>query len=84
MADPTNIAGLWCQDVLALLPDYLDGSLGAAQRARVEEHLAGCDWCTRFGGDYAGAVQAVREQLDEAVPDDVGQRLLDRLERKVG
>ena len=77
---PTRlVAGLWCADILALLPDYLDASLSAQQRADVEQHLAGCDWCARFGGDYAGTVQAVRDQFTEDPPAGLSDRLLDRL-----
>ena len=37
-----------CRQVVQLLTDYLDGALSEADRARVEEHLAGCDACTAF------------------------------------
>jgi anti-sigma factor RsiW len=37
-----------CRQVVQLLTDYLDDALPAADRARVEEHLAGCDGCTAF------------------------------------
>jgi anti-sigma factor RsiW len=37
-----------CRQVVQLLTDYLDGALSASDRARVEEHLAGCDACTAF------------------------------------
>jgi anti-sigma factor RsiW len=37
-----------CRQVVQLLTEYLDGALPAADRVRVEEHLAGCDGCTAF------------------------------------
>ena len=37
-----------CREVVQLLTDYLEGALPDADRARVEEHLAGCDACTAF------------------------------------
>jgi anti-sigma factor RsiW len=37
-----------CRQVVQLLTDYLDGALTAADRARVEDHLAGCAACTAF------------------------------------
>jgi anti-sigma factor RsiW len=57
------IAGLSCGDVLARLSDYLDGDLTADERARVEEHLRGCDGCARFGGAFRGVVEGLRRQL---------------------
>lgn len=77
-----RIAGLYCREVLAFLPDFLDGELPPDRKARVEEHLRGCDWCERFGGEYAEAVEALRRTLAEAppVPDALRQRLRTRLD----
>lgn len=55
-----EVGGLRCIDVLEHLPDYLDGALGPADVARVEEHLAGCANCARFGSLYGRAVGAMR------------------------
>lgn len=46
--------------VLELLADYLDETVSANDRARIERHLAGCDWCEQFGGDYGETVKALR------------------------
>lgn len=54
------VGDLRCIDVLEHLPDYLDGSLGAAERVGVDEHLAGCDNCARFGAVYLRAVGTMR------------------------
>jgi len=81
MAHDREVAGIRCTDVLAGLSEYLDGELPADQVSRVEAHLARCDWCERFGGQMAGVVRALREQLVRApeVPGDVERRLLERL-----
>lgn len=73
--------GLWCREVQARLSDYLDGELGPAGRRQVDEHLAACDVCERFGGEFAAAVKAIREELAPAPPLDaaVETRLRDRL-----
>lgn len=67
MAENRNIGGLTCFEVLALLSDYVDGDLSAEQKSQVEAHLAGCDACTRFGGEFGAVVKAVREKLGEPV-----------------
>ena len=71
------VAGLWCHDVLATLSDYLDDELAAPDRARVEDHLRGCDACARFGGELAETVRTLREHLlaDETEPVGLRQRL---------
>jgi len=71
------IAGLSCSDVLARLSDYLDGDLPAEERARVEEHLRGCEGCARFGGEFAATVRGLRAHLGAAtsVPGEVKERI---------
>jgi len=73
-------AGLWCGEVLALLPDFVDGDLPPETLARVHAHLAVCDWCTRFGGAYAATVSKLRGGEVPEGPSD----LLNRLEREIG
>lgn len=69
MAENRKVGGLFCFEVLAQLSDYVDGELTAADRAKVEAHLAGCDACTRFGGEFGAVVKALREQVQaEAEP----------------
>ncbi|MGH7764989.1 MAG: anti-sigma factor family protein [Candidatus Dormibacteraceae bacterium] len=37
-----------CRQVVELMTDYLEGFLSASDRARFEEHLAGCDGCRAY------------------------------------
>ncbi len=77
MKGDRQVAGLWCHEVLDKLSDYIDGELPAAERAQLEQHLKGCDACTRFGGQFAATVTQLREHLlkDPAVPDGFRERL---------
>lgn len=61
-----EVAGIRCGAVLADLGEYVDGALDAAQKARIDAHLAGCDQCERFGGAYAETVRAVRARARPA------------------
>ncbi|HUP50267.1 MAG TPA: zf-HC2 domain-containing protein [Thermoanaerobaculia bacterium] len=81
MSDERIVAGLRCSDVLAQLSAFIDGELDHAERERIEAHLRGCDWCERFGGDFAFSVAALRRQLrtEEELPDEVRSRLRARL-----
>lgn len=84
-AHDREVGGLRCTDVLEHLPDYLDGTLPADRVARVEAHLAGCDWCERFGGDYADVVRALRARLGApTAPPGVHDRLMERLRSVTG
>ena len=37
-----------CREAVALVSDYLDGTLTGADRARFETHLARCKHCTEY------------------------------------
>jgi anti-sigma factor RsiW len=39
---------LVCQQVVEMVTDYLEGALSKADRARFEQHLAGCPHCTEY------------------------------------
>lgn len=51
------MAALTCQELVELLTDHLEGSLGWRARRRVEKHLRACAACTRY-------VEQMRETLD--------------------
>jgi len=81
------VGGLYCFDVLDRLSDYLDGELGVTDRRSIEEHLAGCDECTRFGGEFGAVITALRDRLGHQasassdVPSEVARRLDESLEK---
>jgi hypothetical protein len=58
-----EVAGIRCMQVLGALPDFLENTLPAASRERIEAHLRGCDWCQRFGGSYGAAITLLRREL---------------------
>jgi predicted anti-sigma-YlaC factor YlaD len=51
------MAALNCQQVVELVTDYLEGSLGWRDRRRVEKHLRACVACGRY-------LDQMRETLD--------------------
>ena len=80
MAKERTVAGLRCGQVLEHLSDYLDGDLDDATRTQIEAHLRGCDWCERFGAEFAGTIVALRKELvPVSPPQDVTVRLMQRL-----
>jgi anti-sigma factor RsiW len=83
MAHDREVAGLRCMQVLDVLPEVIDGTLPADARRRVEDHLRGCDWCERFGGEYGAAIASLRRELGApSMPEPVRSRLRERLRRE--
>lgn len=42
------IQPLTCKELVELITEYLEGTLPEDDRARVDEHLAGCEGCTNY------------------------------------
>ena len=51
------MAALTCQQMVELVTDYLEGSLGWRDRRRFEKHLRACHACSRY-------IEQMRETLD--------------------
>ena len=69
-----------CKYLLGSLSDYIDGDLGEEICAEIERHMAGCENC-RIVVDLRKTVYLYRVTSDqEALPDDVRQRLFHSLD----
>ena len=65
-----------CRQVVQLLNDYLEGMLPAADRQRVEEHLAGCEASTTIVDQLRASQLLVARLAEEEIPASVKQELL--------
>lgn len=83
MATERLVAGLRCHEVLADLSEYLDGGLSPDRREHLEAHVRGCDYCERFGQQFAETVRALRSALGPPAPLEpaMANRLRARLKR---
>jgi anti-sigma factor RsiW len=57
------------------MSDYVDGVLGERDRARLDEHLAGCPHCT----EYLAQLRATIDALGHAEPHDLSDEAIDEL-----
>jgi anti-sigma factor RsiW len=74
---------MYCQDCVALLADYLDGSLSDEQKSSLEEHLSYCPPCITFVRTYKATTKVARKHLSQAMPEEMSARLHDFLHRKL-
>jgi anti-sigma factor RsiW len=69
-----------CRQVVELMTDYLEGALSAIDRARFEEHIAGCDGCTAYLAQLRTArkiMGRLARLADEPVPASVERDLIE-------
>ena len=64
-----------CQEVIAVLADYLDSVLGADTIAELERHLAGCEPCRAYLATYRRTRTLATEVNRTEMPDEMKDRL---------
>jgi anti-sigma factor RsiW len=65
-----------CRQVVELMTDYLDGALSAGDRARFEEHMAGCDGCTAYLAQLRMTREVVGRLAQVSIPKTVEDELV--------
>jgi anti-sigma factor RsiW len=58
-----------CREVVELVTDYLEGTLSPADRARFEDHIAGCDGCTAYLAQLRTTNRALVALSEESLPE---------------
>ena len=64
-----------CREAVALMSDYLDGTLAGRKRERFETHLGRCRHCT----EYLAQLQVTIDALGHAEPSALEDEALDEL-----
>ncbi len=57
-----------CREVVEIVTAYLDDALAPADRARFEEHVAGCDGCTNSLGQMRETIRLTGSLTEEQIP----------------
>jgi anti-sigma factor RsiW len=70
-------ATLECREVVEIVSDFLDGSLPARDRARVEQHLLVCPPCSRYLAQMRATVGGLGDLRAAHEPVEVGRELVD-------
>jgi anti-sigma factor RsiW len=72
---------LVCRDAVALMTDYLEGRLSAADVARLEGHLAGCPHCSEYLAQIRITVDALGYVTPAELSEDAVNDLVDLYRR---
>jgi anti-sigma factor RsiW len=60
-------AGLTCRELVELVSDYLEDALPAAERARFEAHIAGCEHCATYVLQMRETLELLGRLTDDAI-----------------
>ena len=74
---------LTCKDFLRELSDYLDESLDAEIRARLEQHITECPNCWVIADTTRKTIKIYKGMEAYPIPGDVQSRLMVALEKKI-
>lgn len=74
---------LTCKDFLHELSEYLDESLDAEIRAKLEKHITECPNCWVIADTTRKTIQIYKGMEPYPVPADVQSRLMAALEKKM-
>ena len=72
-----DVEELPCREVVELLGDYLEGAMAPDDRARLEQHLAGCEGCTAYLDQLRITIRLTGRLTEEAVSPKVMAPLLE-------
>jgi predicted anti-sigma-YlaC factor YlaD len=75
VSDVSEVTDLTCREVVELVTGYLEGTLSDADRARFEEHLAGCEGCSIYLDQMKTTIQVTGRLDEDSIPADQLERL---------
>ena len=74
---------LTCKDFLSELSDYLDATIDAELRAKLERHITECPNCWVIADTTKKTIQVYKCSQPVEIPTDLRTRLMKALERKM-
>jgi anti-sigma factor RsiW len=74
---------LTCKDFLNELSDYLDESVDAEVRAKLEQHITECPNCWVIADTTKRTIRIYKGMEPHPIPADVETRLMKALEKKM-
>jgi anti-sigma factor RsiW len=66
-----------CDEFVELVSEFLEGTLAPTDERRLTEHLAECDGCTTYLGQFRSTVDALKQLDKPELPGTTRESLLD-------
>jgi len=74
---------LTCKDFMRELSDYLDESIDAEIRAKIEKHISECPNCWVIADTTRKTIRIYKGMDPQPLPADVESRLMTALQKKI-
>ncbi len=68
---------MMCQELVEVLTDYLEGTLPAPDRKRLEAHLQVCPHCSRYLEQFRLTIQTAGRLKAAELPEELKDQLLE-------
>jgi predicted anti-sigma-YlaC factor YlaD len=65
-----------CRELVELITAYLEGAMAAAERVRLEAHLAGCEGCSSYVEQMRRTIELTGMLTEDRVPPEGRDALL--------
>ncbi len=73
----SHATDMTCRELVDVITDYLEGKLSKADRARFEEHVASCPYCTNYLDQMRATIDALGELPEESLTPAARDHLLE-------
>jgi anti-sigma factor (TIGR02949 family) len=74
---------LTCKDFLKELNDYLDGTVDAELRSKLEKHINECPNCWVICDTSSKTIKVYKGMEPQAIPPEIHDRLMAALQRRI-
>ena len=65
-----------CKELVELVTEYFEDTLPAGERERFEQHIADCEWCTRYLDQMRVTIETVGRIEEESISPEARELLL--------
>ncbi len=66
-----------CKELVEVVTDYLEGTLGDDDRRRLERHLNECPYCVHYVEQMRQTIEALGELSEESIAPETRRELLE-------
>jgi anti-sigma factor RsiW len=66
-----------CKELVAVITEYLEGTMAAEDRLRFEAHLEECPYCVNYLGQMRATIEALGQLTEQSLAPDTRRDVLE-------